>query len=248
MKEFLEKEEVHKRLIEESQRKGLSVLAKEIGVGPSLLHRWIKNGLPPSRMSAESKEKLCRWGSFDILELELKPCQVKPTLGTLRSTLINDRVQRRHRNAKRLASNPLAVPVLDTSEVARYQPALCAWKDWLIGHADNIANIAGSKPGWFALKLEKQTILATHLGAMRLLVAASEFPHNGDIVVVRIAEEEQVVVKRYEQVDGGVIKLMSITQGNDQEYQWDVKEKPGYVLWIWPVVKIEIALRSDDLF
>lgn len=134
------------------------------------------------------------------------------------------------------------VPILGSAQAAGFEPALEAWDAWIKGHGDGVAQFAGAKQGWFALKVEGDSMTPEYPHGTLLLVAAGEFPQRGDIVVARVAHEGQVVCKRYQRKNGD-ITLESINP-NGKSYSWNVKENPGYVLWMWPVVKAEIDLRA----
>lgn len=140
-----------------------------------------------------------------------------------------------------------SVPLLGTAQAAGYEPALEPLVDFLRGETDETHEWSEAKPGYFALKVEGSSMLPSYPHGTVLLVAGGEFPQRGDIVVAKLAagpEAGQVIVKHYTRKDN-VITLSSLNHDEGVDHQWNVKEQPHYVVWMFPVVKAEIDLRRQ---
>ena len=77
---------------------------------------------------------------------------------------------------------------------------------------------------------------------IRELVAAGEFPERGDIVVAKLSTG-QVVMKEYHRKDG-IITLRS-RNPKGQSFEWNIKEQPGFIQWMFPVMQIMINTRAQ---
>lgn len=197
-----------------ARNQSVNSLAKEIGITQATLNRWIQPDGVPGMPSSKNVSALIAW--YESKTLRRIP-KSEPTVF-------------------------IDVPILGSAQAAGFEPALEAWDAWLEGQGDGVAQFAGAKHGWFALKVEGDSMTPDYPAGTLLLVAAGEFPQRGDIVVARIAGEGQVVVKEYHRKNG-VVELVSINP-TGRNYTWNVKENPGYVVWMWPVVRAEIDLRK----
>lgn len=133
------------------------------------------------------------------------------------------------------------VPVLGMAQAAGFEPALEAWDDYVAGFGDRDYGFVDAKDGWFALEVEGDSMSPAFPPGTLLLVAAGEFPQRGDLVVARLADTGEVVCKRYSRSNNTVTLAAINPEG--RTITWQVKEQPGFVLWMWPVVRAEIDLR-----
>jgi len=76
-----------------------------------------------------------------------------------------------------------------------------------------------------------------------LLVAGEEYPVHGDMVVAKLRTGE-VITKYYWRKDD-VVHLQSKDSDIDN-FVWHYHEDPGYVQWMYPVIEVNLKLRSDN--
>jgi SOS-response transcriptional repressor LexA len=133
------------------------------------------------------------------------------------------------------------VPVLSFAQAAGYEPAIEPFDDFARDCSDETAMFTESRPGFFALRVEGDSMSPEYPNGTILLVAGGEYPQRGDIVVAKLSTG-QVVVKRYSRKDN-VIKLES-ENPSGMNFSWHCKEDPGYVLWMYPVIEVTLKLRT----
>lgn len=146
------------------------------------------------------------------------------------------------------ASDMKTVPLLGIAQAAGYAPAVEPLVDFLNGESDETHQWSEAREGYFALRLDGSSGLPTYPPGTVLLVAGGEFPQRGDVVVAKIAEgpdEGAVVVKRYHRANN-VVTLSCLDETADgREFEWNIKENPSFVAWMFPVVRAEIDLRRQ---
>jgi phage repressor protein C with HTH and peptisase S24 domain len=98
------------------------------------------------------------------------------------------------------------------------------------------------KPGYFALRVEGDSMCPDFPPGTVLLVAGGEYPQRGDTVVAKIRSNGQVVVKLYHRKDNQ-ISLESI-HSSGKNFEWSCKDNPGFLDWMYPVVEANIDLRA----
>ena len=135
-----------------------------------------------------------------------------------------------------------AVPVLSFAQAAGFEPALEPLCDYLREHSDRQQMFVDVPDTYFALEVNGDSMSPDYPSGSIALVAAGEFPERGDIVVAKLATG-QVVIKEYNRKDN-VVTLSSRNPAG-QTFQWHVKEKPGFVVWMWPVVEIILKPREQ---
>ncbi|OGV48173.1 MAG: hypothetical protein A2X49_09090 [Lentisphaerae bacterium GWF2_52_8] len=141
------------------------------------------------------------------------------------------------------ASRMNEVPVISFAQAAGFDPALEPIDDFAKGCSDETALFSTElRPGCFALSVEGDSMSPSFPAGTILLVAGGEFAERGDIVVAKIRETGQVVVKKYSRRDG-IINLESLNP-NGQSFEWNCKENKGYVEWMYPVLEANINLRK----
>lgn len=133
-----------------------------------------------------------------------------------------------------------SVPVLSFAQAAGFEPAIEPINDFLNNHSDTQEPFANVKPGYFALQITGDSMSPEYPDGTVILVAGGEFPQRGDIVAAKLSSGE-VVVKLYHRKDN-VVSLTSINPAG-KNFQWHIKENPGYAVWIFPVVEAKINIR-----
>jgi SOS-response transcriptional repressor LexA len=139
-----------------------------------------------------------------------------------------------------------AVPLIGIAQAADFEAALQSLDDYVHDVADETRiPFPLSRDGDVAVRLEGESMLPWYPPGTILLVRPTEFPQRGDIVVAKLGTGA-VVVKRYQRRQN-VVTLESLNHGSAGEtYTWHVKEQPGFVQWMWPVIQSirdERALR-----
>lgn len=135
-----------------------------------------------------------------------------------------------------------AVPVLSFAQAAGFEPALEPLCDYLREHSDHQQMFVDVPDTYFALEVNGESMAPDYPAGSIALVAAGEFPERGDIVVAKLATG-QVVIKEYHRKDNVV--TLSSRNPSGQTFQWHVKEQPGFVVWMWPVVEIILKPREQ---
>lgn len=134
------------------------------------------------------------------------------------------------------------IPIMGFAQAAGYDPALEPIVDFVRNNSDETAEflIDGPTDGYFALTVDGDSMSPEYPHGTRLLVAGNEYPQRGDVVVA-LLRTGQVIVKDYWRKNN-IITLSSENQ-NGQNFEWNCKEDPGYILWMKPVIKVELDLR-----
>lgn len=205
-------------------------LSKKIGVSHSTVLFWL-NG-KTSNMSGDI------W--YEKLLPVIKP--YLPENGSMR--LSDSAAPYLSRSEVSAAGNMTAVPVINAAQAACYEPALEPIDDFAKGCSDETAVFASEiKEGYFALQVEGDSMTPNFPDGTVLLVAGGEFAERGDVVVAKIRETGQVVVKKYSRRNN-IIRLESINP-KGQNFEWNCKENPGFIQWMYPVLEANINLRKQ---
>jgi len=135
------------------------------------------------------------------------------------------------------------VPVLGAAAAAGYEPAVEPLDDWLTGFGESTDSWPADQVGEnsFCLRVEGDSMSPEFPDGTVLLVAAGEYPQRGDLVVARLADHGEVVVKLYQR-HSHVVELQS-ENPSGQSYTVDLRAEPGRLIWMWPVVQARIDLR-----
>ncbi len=133
--------------------------------------------------------------------------------------------------------------VISFAQAASFDPAIepidCYAKDC----GEETAVFANEvKPGYFAIKVEGDSMCPDFPPGTVLLVAGGEYPQRGDTVVAKLRGNGQVVVKSYQRKDN-IIRLESVNSSG-KCFEWDCKDNPGYLDWMYPVLEANIDLRA----
>lgn len=126
------------------------------------------------------------------------------------------------------------VPVLSIAHAAMFDPCLEPIDDYAKGCADEYREFSLAKPGYFAVRIEGDSMFPEIKDGDVVLVAGGEFPQRGDFVVAKLRTGE-LVCKEYHRKDN-VITLVSLNNGG-KEYSWNCKEQPG-CYWMYPVIQV----------
>jgi SOS-response transcriptional repressor LexA len=135
------------------------------------------------------------------------------------------------------------VPVLGAAAAAGYEPAVEPLDDWLTGFGEETDTWPAEQVGenYFCLRVQGDSMSPEFPDGTILLVAAGEYPQRGDLVVARLADHGEVVVKLYQR-HNNVIELLS-EHPRGKNFAIDLKAEPGRLVWMWPVVQARIDLR-----
>jgi SOS-response transcriptional repressor LexA len=137
------------------------------------------------------------------------------------------------------------VPLLGTAAAAGYEPALEPLDDFLAAFDGDaigwLPSDMGGTASYFSLLVEGDSLSPEFPHGTALLVAGGQFPQRGDLVVARLADLGEVVVKEYHRKNG-TVELRALNP-DGKSYTVDVKAEPGRLVWMWPVVQAKIDLR-----
>ncbi|MCP3966649.1 MAG: helix-turn-helix domain-containing protein [Lentisphaerae bacterium] len=133
------------------------------------------------------------------------------------------------------------VPVISFAAAKSYDPALEPFNDFARDCSDETTTFSEVKEGFFALKVEGHSMSPEFPHGTKLLVAGGQYPCRGDIVVAKLSTGD-VVVKKYSRKNN-IIRLES-ENPEGQNFEWNCKEEPGYVIWMYPVMEANIDLRA----
>ena len=135
-----------------------------------------------------------------------------------------------------------AVPVLTFAQAAGFEPALEPLCDYLRETSDRTQVFFDVPDTYFALEIQGNSMEPDYPHGSIALVAAGEFPERGDIVVAKLSSG-QVVIKEYHRRNGVV--TLSSRNPEGQTFEWNIKEQPGFIQWMFPVVQVIISPRSQ---
>ena len=134
------------------------------------------------------------------------------------------------------------VPVLTFAQAAGFEPAVEPLCDYIKETSDRTQPFADVPDTWFALEVHGASMEPDYPDGSIALVAAGEFPERGDIVVAKLSTG-QVVMKEYHRRNGVITLTSRNPQG--QNFEWNIKEQPGFIQWMFPVMQVIISPRSQ---
>lgn len=134
------------------------------------------------------------------------------------------------------------VPVITFAQAAGFEPALEPLVDYLKETSDRAEIFPDVKDTYFALEVSGDSMSPDYPNGSIALVAGGEFPERGDIVVAKLATG-QVVMKEYHRKNN-VVSLRSRNPAG-QNFEWNIKENPGFIQWMFPVMQIIIKPRDQ---
>jgi len=135
-----------------------------------------------------------------------------------------------------------AVPVLSFAQAAGFEPAVEPLCDYIRENSERTQPFMDVPETWFALEVHGDSMEPDYPDGSIALVAAGEFPVRGDIVVAKLSTG-QVVMKEYHRKDGVITLKSRNPQG--QNFEWNIKEQPGFIQWMFPVMQIMIDTRAQ---
>lgn len=134
-----------------------------------------------------------------------------------------------------------AVPVISIAQAAEYEP-IEPLIDYLREVSERAQVFVDVKDYYFAVEITGDSMAPDYPDGSVALVAAGEFPERGDIVVAKFSTG-QVVIKEYHRKNN-VISLLS-RNPSGQNFEWNIKEKPGFIQWMFPVLEIVLKPRNQ---
>ena len=136
-----------------------------------------------------------------------------------------------------------SIPVISFAQAAMYDQTIEPIDCYALNCSDETALFSEeAKPGYFAFRVEGDSMAPTYPNGTKLLIAGNEFPQRGDLVVAKL-NDGQVVFKRYQRKDN-VVVLESIN-AEGRNFEWNIKEQPGYASWIKPVIEVNFKPRDQ---
>ncbi|OGV51295.1 MAG: hypothetical protein A2X49_03785 [Lentisphaerae bacterium GWF2_52_8] len=142
------------------------------------------------------------------------------------------------------AKNMSSVPIISFAQAAGFDRILNPIDDFARDCADDFAHFACEiKKGYFALRVEGDSMSPEFCHGTVLLVAGGEYCQAGDISVAKITGNGQVVVKKFMR-HGDLFRLESINP-TGQSFEWNRENDRNFVEWIYPVVEAKIDLRRN---
>jgi phage repressor protein C with HTH and peptisase S24 domain len=133
------------------------------------------------------------------------------------------------------------VPVISIAQAAEYEP-IQPLIDYLKEVSERTKLFLEVNDRHFAVEIVGDSMAPAYPDGSIALVDSGDFPENGDIVVAKFSTG-QVVIKEYYKNDG-MIKLLS-RNPHGQNFEWKLKDKPGFIQWIYPVVEITLHPRKQ---
>jgi SOS-response transcriptional repressor LexA len=133
------------------------------------------------------------------------------------------------------------VPVISIAQAAEYEP-ITPLVDYLKEVSDRTKLFLEVHDCHFAVEIVGDSMAPDYPDGSIALVDSRGFPENGDIVVAKFSTG-QVVIKEFNRKDN----VISLTSRNPQgqNFVWDMKEKPGFIQWVYPVEEITLHPRKQ---
>ena len=134
------------------------------------------------------------------------------------------------------------VPVLNFAEAAGYDPAFEPIDDYALNCSGETALFESEvRSGYFALRVDGDSMSPVLPDGAIIYIAGGEYAQNGDLVVAKIRESGQVVVKKFHRTEN-TISLESINP-DGQSFTWDISREP--LVWMWPVIEYTVKARQQ---
>lgn len=98
---------------------------------------------------------------------------------------------------------------------------------------------------YFGVKLEKDYGNFLMAGTT-LLIAPGESLIDGDVLIVRLHDEKEIILCRFYRNGNDVLLKPLIPEG--KEFRWDCTQNIGYMIWAYPVFEAKMEFRdpADD--
>ena len=206
----------------------ITQFAKHLGIAHSTILFW-KNG-KTGNISGQL------W--INKLRHELKPF-MQGTSDRSRFTLREDSMPYAAEQPLRANKAPLAT----FSQIADFDPTVESPSTFASNLGGRSVLFAREvKPGYFALELDESAKCGDFPLGSVFLVASGEYAQNGDTVVARLRDSGEIVVRHYLREDKSV-KLAPVN-GNGKSFEWDAKDNSSHIVWMYPVVEINLDLSA----
>jgi phage repressor protein C with HTH and peptisase S24 domain len=134
-----------------------------------------------------------------------------------------------------------AVPVISIAQAAEYEP-IEPLVDYLREISERTKLFLEVNDCHFAVEIVGDSMAPDYPDGSIALVDSGDFPENGDIVVAKFSTG-QVVIKEYQKKDGKI--TLTSRNPHGQNFEWNLREKPGFIQWIFPVVEITLQPRKQ---
>lgn len=133
--------------------------------------------------------------------------------------------------------------IVNFAQIACFDPTLEPIDDYAKNCNSETVSFANEvKAGYFALEVEDNSRCSDFPKGTVLLVAGGEYAQRGDTVVAKLRDSGEVVLKIYSRKDN-IIKLSSVAPGG-KSIDWNCKDNPGFLVWMYPVIEVNINLRA----
>ncbi|OGV31747.1 MAG: hypothetical protein A2020_05505 [Lentisphaerae bacterium GWF2_45_14] len=134
------------------------------------------------------------------------------------------------------------VPVLNFVQAAGYDPAFEPIDDYAYNCSSETALFDSEmKTGYFALKVEGDSMSPVLPDGTIVYVAGGEYAQNADLVVAKLRESGQVVIKKFARKENSIC-LNSINP-DGKSFEFDPKQNP--LVWMWPVIEYTVKARQQ---
>lgn len=233
------------KLIDDGIKNALSIAGRDYG---SILSLSRKIGVSHSTVifwkSGKTKAidgDVWRYKVYPVLRPYLSPCPDSAFKMAMQET---DESGPNKQNRELSAANALySVPVISFAQASGFDPVMEPFEIYAKSIADEEVLFA-TRPGkgYFALKIEGQSMEPDFPHGTLVLVAGGEFVQAGDICIARLRSNGQVIVKEFSK-NGSICQLKSLNpEGNS--FSWDCINERGFVEWMHPVIEAKISLRD----
>ena len=135
-------------------------------------------------------------------------------------------------------------PLVTLAQIAEFDPTIESPSTFASKAGGKTAAFAREvKPEYFALEVDTSIGCGMFPVGTVLLAANGRYAQDGDIVAAKLRDSAEVVIRHYFRSENQ-IKLMALG-GDGKNYQWDVKENSASIVWMYPIIEINIDLDSN---
>ena len=221
----------------EDHQLGLPQLAELTNVAESTYRRWF-DAKRPSLPRASIIKRLQKWQRDQSYFQQDNRPHFEVAESSLRYDVDEKQVLRPVH-----PSEFQAVPIVALAEASGFSPAMGSLKDYLTQFAEDTYEWHGAKEHFFCVQVRGDSLEPDIHDGAKLLVAGGEFPKRGQLVLAKL-HDGTLVAKWYHRKDGDV--TLASRNPNGKSYTFKIATNPDFILWMFPVVKIEID--PTDLF
>lgn len=142
----------------------------------------------------------------------------------------------------RAAKDLHEVPILNFAQAAGYDPAFEPIDDYALNCSHETALFDSEVySGYFALRVEGDSMTPVLPDGTVIYVAGGQYAQQGDLVVAKIRETGQVVVKSFRRNDD-MIYLDSMNPSG-HNFAWKCSDEP--LVWMWPIIEYTVKARKQ---